>query len=135
MNICLCVPEGCDLPAVDWHRIKRMAAESGVEATLERDPSLAAQGASALYTDVWVSMGQDSDLTKIESLKPYQLNAELLAKALPEAIVMHCLPAHRGDEITDEAMDGPRSVVFDQAENRLHAQKALLAHLVRAQVG
>ena len=83
-----------------------------------------------MYTDVWISMGQKDDGGKVEALKPYRIDAGLLDLALPEAIVLHCLPAHRGDEITDEVMDGPRSAVFDQAENRLHAQKALLAFLL-----
>jgi ornithine carbamoyltransferase len=86
--------------------------------------------ASALYTDVWISMGQEADPAKIAALLPYQLNRGLLRKARPEAIVLHCLPAHRGEEITDEAMDGPWSAVFDQAENRLHVQKSLLAFLL-----
>jgi ornithine carbamoyltransferase len=75
-------------------------------------------------------MGQQQDAAKVQALRPYQLNAGLLAKARPDAIALHCLPAHRGDEITDEVMDGPRSAVFDQAENRLHAQKALMAFLM-----
>ncbi len=98
---------------------------------VERDPRKAVEGASALYTDVWISMGQSQDREKREALEPYRVDADLLRRALPEAIVMHCLPAHRGDEITSEVMDGPQSVVFDQAENRLHAQKALLAFLLR----
>jgi ornithine carbamoyltransferase len=97
---------------------------------VERDPVAAVAGASALYTDVWISMGQQQDGAKLEALRPYQLNAQLLARARPDAIALHCLPAHRGQEITDEVMDGPQSAVFDQAENRLHAQKALMAFLV-----
>jgi ornithine carbamoyltransferase len=79
---------------------------------------------------VWISMGQSADEGKTQALRPYQLNGDLLGKALPEAVVLHCLPAHRGDEITDEAMDGSSSAVFDQAENRLHTQKALMAFLI-----
>jgi ornithine carbamoyltransferase len=83
-----------------------------------------------LYTDVWTSMGQKEDARKKRELEPFRLDGELVAGADPEAIVMHCLPAHRGEEITDEVIDGPRSVVWDQAENRLHAQAALLDLLV-----
>ncbi|HLA81458.1 MAG TPA: ornithine carbamoyltransferase, partial [Thermoleophilia bacterium] len=97
---------------------------------VERDPETAVAGASALYTDVWISMGQTESSDKVSSLRPFQINSTLLAQALPDAIVMHCLPAHRGQEITDEVMDGPHSVVFDQAENRLHVQKALMAYLL-----
>ena len=95
-------------------------------------PHRAVEGASALYTDVWISMGQDRDREKIRS--PRALPGRCRAcsqRALPEAIVMHCLPAHRGEEITSDVMDGPQSMVFDQAENRLHVQKALLAFLYR----
>jgi ornithine carbamoyltransferase len=130
LDICLCVPEGFDLPLAKMESIRSIAAAQGAAAWVERDPAVAAKDASALYTDVWISMGQSADTSKGEALRPYQLNGELLAKARPDAIVLHCLPAHRGDEITDETMDGPQSAVFDQAENRLHAQKALMAFLV-----
>jgi ornithine carbamoyltransferase len=124
------VPEGCDLPRSRLDGITALAASSGVRAWVERDPTVAVSEASALYTDVWISMGQQAEEKKIKALRPYQLNRELIAKARPDAIVLHCLPAHRGEEITDEAMDGPWSAVFDQAENRLHVQKALLALLM-----
>lgn len=92
------------------------------------DPAEAVQDADAVYTDVWTSMGQEKEqLARIQAFRPFQVNTELMAKAKPDAIFLHCLPAHRGDEVTDEVMDGPQSVVFDQAENRLHAQKAVLA--------
>ncbi len=94
------------------------------------DPALAAKGADVLATDVWVSMGQADAPERKAALGPYQVNDELLALAAPGAIVLHCLPAHRGEEITAEVIDGPASVVWDQAENRLHAQKALLAWLL-----
>jgi len=98
--------------------------------SLCHDPVEAAAGADVLYTDVWASMGQENEAAKRRAIfQPYQLNAELLSRT-PGAIVMHCLPAHRGDEITDAAIDGPQSVVYDQAENRLHVQRALLATLV-----
>lgn len=131
INVCLCVPKGCDIPAGRLASIQRIAESKGVGVWVERDPIAAVREASALYTDVWVSMGQEYDGEKVEKLRPYQLNAALLDQARPDAIVLHCLPAHRGEEITDEVMDGPQSAVFDQAENRLHVQKAILAFLVR----
>jgi len=98
--------------------------------SVEHDPMAAAEGADVIYTDTWVSMGQDEEKAqRLADLKPYQVNAGLMAKA-PNAIFMHCLPAHRGEEVTDEVIDGPQSVVFDQAENRLHAQKGILVELM-----
>jgi len=95
------------------------------------DAAAAAKGADVLVTDTWTSMGQENDgLDRVKPFRPFQVNADLLARADAEAIVLHCLPAHRGDEITDEVMDGPASVVWDEAENRLHAQKALLVWLL-----
>ena len=84
-----------------------------------------------IHTDTWVSMGQEDADKRIKQLKPYQLNSKLLEHAKEDAIVMHCLPAHRGHEITDEVVDGPQSVVFDQAENRLHAQNAVMLYLLK----
>lgn len=96
-----------------------------------RDPREAADGAHVIATDTWTSMGQEEDgKDRLTPFWPYQVNKELLAAADPSAIVLHCLPAHRGEEVTDEVFDGPQSVVFDQAENRLHAQKALLTWLL-----
>ena len=92
-----------------------------------RDPFEAVAGAAAVVTDCWVSMGDEDEGRRHNLLKPYQVNARLMDAAGKEAIFMHCLPAHRGEEVTDEVMDGPRSVVFDEAENRLHAQKGILA--------
>jgi ornithine carbamoyltransferase len=92
------------------------------------DPKVAVKGAQAVYTDVWASMGQEKESQKRKmAFSAYQLNAEILKEASPNALVMHCLPAHRGEEITEEILEGPQSVVFDQAENRLHVQKAVLA--------
>jgi ornithine carbamoyltransferase len=108
-----------------------IVAEAGDLARVVEDPAEAAAGAHALYTDVWVSMGDESDSTpRRELLKPYRLDAALLAHARDDAIVMHCLPAHPGEEITAELLYGERSAVWDQAENRLHAQKALLEALL-----
>jgi ornithine carbamoyltransferase len=107
------------------------AGATGGSVTIVHDPQAGVADADAIYTDVWTSMGQEAEEAKrAKVFPPFQVNAALLAAARPDAIVLHCLPAHRGQEITDEVMDGPHSVVFDQAENRLHAQKALLAALL-----
>ncbi|MEV0364947.1 ornithine carbamoyltransferase [Nocardia fusca] len=107
------------------------AAETGGSIVVTEDPLIAAKGADVLVTDTWTSMGQESDgLDRVGPFRPYQVNTELLARAGADAMVLHCLPAHRGEEITDEVLDGPQSVVWDEAENRLHAQKALLVWLL-----
>ncbi|TLZ54210.1 MAG: ornithine carbamoyltransferase, partial [Methanobacteriota archaeon] len=110
---------------------ERIAKGSGSEVHVVVDPKKAVAGADVVYTDVWVSMGMEKEKYEREkAFRPYQVNADLLKHAREDAIVMHCLPAHRGLEITDDVIDGPQSVVFDQAENRLHAQKAILARLM-----
>jgi ornithine carbamoyltransferase len=110
---------------------ERIVRESGASLDLGHDPIEAVRDADVVYTDVWTSMGQEQEYERRRrAFQGYQVNSELLRKAKPDAIVMHDLPAHRGEEITDEVMDGPQSVVFDQAENRLHAQKALLCWLM-----
>ncbi|MGW0176005.1 ornithine carbamoyltransferase [Rhodococcus sp. NPDC003322] len=110
------------------------ATETGATITVTDDPQAAVAGADALVTDTWTSMGQENDgLDRVGPFRPFQINAALLAKAAPDAVVLHCLPAHRGEEITDEVLDGPQSVVWDEAENRLHAQKALLVWLLEHQ--
>jgi ornithine carbamoyltransferase len=110
---------------------KHRASETGGSAILLADPHAAVDGAQVVVTDAWTSMGQENDgKDRVTPFMPLQLNAELLARAAPEAIVLHCLPAHRGREITDEVLDGPASAVWDEAENRLHAQKALLTWLL-----
>jgi len=111
-------------------RAEEIAARSGARISWSEDPALAVRGAHFVYTDVWTSMGQEAEhQMRLSLFRPYQVNAELMRHA-PEAWVMHCLPAHRGEEITDEVLDGERSIVFDQAENRLHAQKAILERLL-----
>ncbi|HMS73923.1 ornithine carbamoyltransferase [Gordonia sp. (in: high G+C Gram-positive bacteria)] len=131
MHVTISAPEGFDPDPAVIDATRERAAATGGSITLERDPRAAATGADVLVTDTWVSMGQESDgKDRRAPFRPYQINTELLALADPEAIVLHCLPAHRGDEITDEVIDGPASVVFDEAENRLHAQKALLIWLL-----
>ncbi|MBP7784362.1 MAG: ornithine carbamoyltransferase [Firmicutes bacterium] len=103
-------------------------AATGAKMDIVRDPKEAVRGADILYTDVWASMGQEAEYEKrVRDFKGYQINAELVSMANPDCIVMHCLPAHRGDEITEDAADGPHSVLWDEAENRLHVQKAILA--------
>ncbi|MBS4023803.1 MAG: ornithine carbamoyltransferase [Dethiobacter sp.] len=107
------------------------ASHNGSEVIVTTDVKRAVAGADVVYTDVWASMGQEAEhKSRVSAFKSYQLNSELLAAAAPGAIVMHCLPAHRGEEITEEVIEGPQSVVFDQAENRMHVQKAILAKLL-----
>jgi ornithine carbamoyltransferase len=109
---------------------KAITAEAGTCVTVTHDAKAAARGADVVYTDVWTSMGQEAETEKrLAAFRPYQVNRALVDVARPEALVMHCLPAHRGEEITAEVIDGPRSVVFDQAENRLHVQKAVMLWL------
>jgi len=124
-------PEGFELPPDVQARGREMAKESGAEIRFLRDPHEAVRGAHVIYTDTWTSMGQESDAKRREAVfPPYQVNSRLVSEADPGVIVLHCLPAHRGQEITDEVADGPHSALFDQAENRLHAQKAILVTLL-----
>jgi ornithine carbamoyltransferase len=105
---------------------------SGADVSIVTDPEAAVKGADCVVTDTWVSMGDKNGQRRHNLLKRYQVNARLMAKAKPDAIFMHCLPAHRGEEVTDEVIDGPQSVVFDEAENRLHAQKGILTWCLHA---
>ena len=110
---------------------QKRASETGATVTLTSDAREAADGSDVLVTDTWTSMGQENDgLDRVRPFTPFQVNADLLTLADPEAVVLHCLPAHRGHEITDDVIDGPHSAVWDEAENRLHAQKALLVWLL-----
>jgi ornithine carbamoyltransferase len=112
---------------------QEIAGQTGAEIDLFRDPSEAVCGANAVYTDAWVSMGQEKETeTRNPVFAPYQVNEELMAKAAPGAVFMHCLPAHRGEEVTDAVIDSGQSIVFDQAENRFHVQKAVLYLLLGA---
>lgn len=131
MNVRVACPPGFEPSKEILDQAIAIAAERGTAVTVTHDAIAAATGAHALYTDVWASMGQE-DLAndRIPIFQPYQLNETLLAKADPDAIVLHCLPAHRDEEITDGAIEGPQSRVWDQAENRLHAQKALLLSIL-----
>jgi ornithine carbamoyltransferase len=130
MHVRVAAPAGYQPDPAILAAAQRIAAETGGSAAVLDDPALAAKGADVLATDVWVSMGQDDAQDRRAALAPFQVNGELLALAAGDAIVLHCLPAHRGEEITSGVLDGPASVVWDQAENRLHAQKALLAWLL-----
>lgn len=124
----LCCPEEYEPDAALWQTALGFASETGAVLTLTHDPAEGVAGADAVYTDVWASMGQEAEAAqRAQVFAPFQVNAALMARAKPDALVMHCLPAHRGEEISAEVLDGPHSVVFDQAENRLHAQKAILA--------
>ena len=125
-------PEGYDPNQEILDRAQSLAEKKNCTIELERDPAAGVSSADIVYTDVWTSMGQEAENeVRREVFHPYQVNEELLAKAPPKCFVMHCLPAHRGEEITDEVVDGPQSVVFDQAENRMHVQKAIMALLMR----
>jgi ornithine carbamoyltransferase len=127
-HFCLGCPEGYEpLPEI-VARAGQIAAETGGSIVITHDPVAAVKKADAVYTDVWTSMGQEEERAeRLRVFPPYQVNAELMRQAKPGALIMHCLPAHRGEEITDEVIESPQSVVVDQAENRLHAQKAVLA--------
>jgi ornithine carbamoyltransferase len=132
LHVRVCAPERFQPDAGVLRDAKNRAAATGGGVELIADVDKAVDGTDVIVTDTWVSMGQEDDgLDRAAPFRGLQVNAALVRRAAPGAIVMHCLPAHRGDEITDEVIDGPASVVWDEAENRLHAQKALLAWLVQ----
>ena len=131
VNIRIASPEGHELPEATLLEARRVARD-GARILLVRDPAEAVAGANAVYTDVWTSMGQEDEAeARRHTFARYQVNDTLMAAAAPGAVYMHCLPAHRGEEVTASVLESPASVVFDQAENRLHTQKALLLMLVR----
>ncbi len=131
MDFAIGSPPGYELPGEVWELGQRFAAESGSHLLATHDPAEAAADADVIYTDVWASMGQEEEAEeRARVFRPYQVNADLVAKGRPDVIVMHCLPAHRGQEITDDVADGLHSVLWDQAENRMHAQKAILVELL-----
>lgn len=131
MNVRVASPRGYEPFPRIVERAGELAAERGTEVTVTHDVGAAAEGAHVLYTDVWTSMGTEGDAAERRAaLEGYRIDEDLVDLAARDVIVMHCLPAHRGEEITAAVIDGPRSVVWDQAENRLHAQKALLAWLL-----
>lgn len=128
MDFRIAAPQGYRISTALVDKAESLAAASGAAVVCVESPQEAVRGADVVYTDVWTSMGQEEERAeRRRSFDGYQVDARLLALASPDAIVMHDLPAHRGEEIADEVMEGPQSVVFDQAENRLHAQKAVLA--------
>ncbi len=132
MHVTACCPPERSPDKGIMAQAAEIASLAGGSATLEHDPTAGVEGADVLYTDVWISMGDAMDADDARRMfSPYAIDAGLLAKAKPDAIVLHCLPAHRGEEIAAEVMDGPQSAVFDQAENRMHAQKAVLHRLLR----
>jgi len=128
MNVAVACPRGYE---PDQDILKKARAISRSKIIIVRDPRAAVSGADVVYTDVWVSMGQEREGSKKKrKFRAYQLNTTLLANAKKDSLILHCMPAHRGEEITDEVIDSPQSAVFDQAENRLHTQKALLEFLL-----
>ena len=135
MNMICASPKGYQPDPEILRQAQEDAAQTGCSITVEEDLFKAAKGADVLYTDVWTSMGEEAEReVRFKALHNYQINQALLNEARPEAIVLHCLPAHRGEEITEEVLEGPQSVVFDQAENRLHVQKAIMALLMSDEV-
>lgn len=130
MHVRIASPSGYELDEASVAEASRRARESGGSVSSIANPDEAVDGADIVYTDTWTSMGQEAEAKqRVEAFTGYQVDVNLVGKASPGAGVMHCLPAHRGEEITDEVLDGPQSIVLDQAENRLHAQQALLAWL------
>ena len=130
MNFAIGCPEGYEPDAGILAKTKAAAEATGAAVEITNDPKAAVDGADVVYTDVWASMGQEDEAAEREKVfAPFQVNAALMACAKPDAIFEHCLPAHRGSEVTDEVIDSPQSVVFDEAENRLHAQKAVMVML------
>lgn len=128
MRLTIACPKGYEPDS----KVYKKAIASNAKIKIVSDPETAAANADVLYTDVWISMGQEREVERRrQTFKNYQLNQGLLSLAKPDAIVMHCLPAHRGEEITADVIDSPQSVIFDQAENRLHSQKALLEMLIK----
>ena len=131
-NFTIASPEDYDLTPKAVEIAQEIAKETGSKLTFVRDPHEAVQGVNVIYTDTWTSMGQEEESAKREKVfPPYQVNSQLVGEADKDVIVMHCLPAHRNHELTDDVADGPHSVIFPQAHNRLHAQKAILARLFR----
>ncbi|MEJ5225121.1 MAG: ornithine carbamoyltransferase [Anaerolineales bacterium] len=129
-NFTIANPEGYDINPHAVELARQIAAETGSKLTFLRDPHEAVRGAHVIYTDTWTSMGQEEEAARREKVfPPYQVNAKLVSEADKDVIVMHCLPAHRNHELTDDVADGPHSVIFPQAHNRLHAQKAILARI------
>jgi ornithine carbamoyltransferase len=135
-NFAIASPEGYEIKPIAVESARQFAAQSGSQIRVLRDPHEAVKNAHVIYTDTWTSMGQEEETRIREQVfPPYQVNSKLVAEASSDVIVMHCLPAHRGQEITDEVADGPHSALFPQAHNRLHAQKAILVKLLSTNRG
>jgi ornithine carbamoyltransferase len=131
MDFVIATPQGYELPKQALEIAESLTVNNGSTITELNDPHAAVKGSNVIYTDTWVSMGQEEEAKRREQVfPPFQINSTLLREADKDAIVMHCLPAHRGEEITDEVADGPQSMIFPQAENRMHAQKAVLVKLL-----
>lgn len=131
LDFAIATPEGYELPETVRKTVTPLVQKAGINVTMTTHAAQAVENAHVIYTDTWVSMGQEKEAEERRPIfAPYQVNKELLKTAHSEAIVLHCLPAHRGEEITDDVADGPQSAIFQQAENRLHAQKAILVHLL-----
>ncbi len=131
LNVTVCCPPGYQPDSEIVSQAQADALPTGAQIAISHDPAEAVRQADIIYTDVWTSMGREKEhAERVKMLSPYQVNRALLENAGEKALVMHCLPAHRGEEITDEVMDDPRSIVFDQAENRLHVQKAILSLVI-----
>jgi ornithine carbamoyltransferase len=131
IHVTIAAPTGFEPHTEFVTAAQKRAAQTGATVAVTSDPKVAADGVDVLVTDTWTSMGQENDgLDRVGPFRPFQINAELVGMADADALVLHCLPAHRGHEITDEVIDGPHSAVWDEAENRLHAQKALLVWLL-----
>ncbi len=132
-QLVVCTPPGYEPDKVQLQQGRERAHEAGGAITFETDPHEAVMDTNAIYTDIWASMGQESETEKRKlDFAGYQVNMELLEHAPSDAVIMHCLPAHRAEEITDDVLESERSIVFDQAENRLHAQKAIMYYLLKA---
>lgn len=132
MNIAIASPEGYEPDSVILQEAEVVGKATGAHVSFTHSPTEAVKGADVIVTDVWTSMGQEEETAKrLAAFQGYQVNAELCSLAKPDYIFLHCLPAHRGEEVTAEIIDGPHSLVFDEAENRLHAQKAILAAVMR----
>jgi len=130
-HIRVATPEGYEPDAAVVAEARQAARETGADVEIMRSPQEAVNGVQAVYTDVWASMGQEQEAVEREKLfAPYQVNEALMAHAAPDAVFLHCLPAHRGLEVTDAVIDSPQSIVYDEAENRLHVQKAILLKLL-----
>jgi ornithine carbamoyltransferase len=131
IDVTIAAPTGFEPDPQFVDAARRRAGDTGAKVSVTADPRAAADGVDVVVTDTWTSMGQENDgLDRVGPFRPFQINGDLMGLADPGAIVLHCLPAHRGFEITDDVIDGPQSAVWDEAENRLHAQKALLVWLL-----